>query len=1116
MQLFRYCKGSFSPIAEKYLSPKTAILLVLRMKCTLLIFLISIFEINAKAYSQGISLSFEEAPLEQVLGEIKQQSRMLFFYNKEWLNQAKPVNIRVHNASLQEVLETCFQQQPFSYTIVNNTIVLKKNENNPSIQQLTVSGKVTDENGAALPGVSLLIIKNKRGTTTDSDGSFRLVIPENECLVRFSYIGYLNRELTVSGGQTLNVVLQPDAQHLDEVVIVGYGSQDRKTITGSLAEVKGEELTKATLTSATEMLQGKVAGLQSVTSGQPGANTQIRIRGIGSITAGAEPLYVVDGVPVNAGNLSRILTTSNALAGINPADIESISVLKDAASASIYGSRAANGVVLITTKKGKSGPTRFQFDLQGGFTDMSLPKLAQPLSKDQYLMLTEEGLRNAAYQEDELNRILDAYGRNNPETNWLDEVTRVGAQQQYNVSANGGNEKTTFNTSLGYFNQQATTIGSDYQRITSNLNLQHKPSEKFSFTIGMNIGYNKQNTPSNSSYYANPIYAAFLLRPTQNPYNPDGTINLSLIDFPNGGVYNQIAEATFNQRGSKGGRGIGSGRIEYKPLKNLTLSSQIGVDFNLLEEYRYRDPNFGDGYTSHGNAYAYYTRYFNWTWTNLADYKWDFNATKDFYANLKVGYETQRSNAYLMNAGGQNFPGSQSLTALINAATPTEASQTGADYSFTSLLSQVVIDYKQRYNLSGSFRRDGSSRFGANNRYGNFYSIGAAWNVDQENFWKDNSILSSLKVRGSYGVNGNANINNYEWRATYGFGNNYNQNPGSAPDAVGNPNLTWELNKPFNMGFDASLLGNVVNITVDYYTRTTSQLLLNVPLSRTTGFNSMLDNVGAMVNKGWELTLNASPLRKALRWDLNFNIAINKNKIKTLYAGQDIIDGQFIRREGLDFQTFYMREWAGVDPANGNPLWYKNTIDANGATDRSTTNNYNEAQRINTGKSASPKALGGFGTTFAFKGLTLDAQFSYSFGAFLRDGWVNYYFSDGYNPQYNRQTRQLDRWQEPGDITDVPKYIYGGNLNSYQASTRFLYSGDYIRLRALTLSYSLPASLLQKLKFSTASVYIRGTNLLTKTFDKDLPMDPELGINGEQTLNPFMNKVFTLGVNFNF
>ena len=995
-------------------------------------------------------------------------------------------------------------------------------------QNRTVTGHVTaSEDGSALPGVTVAIKSGQNGTTTDAKGNYQLAISGNTTLV-FSAIGFASQEITVGNRSALNVELVASVNSLNEIVIVGYGSQDRRSITGAQTSIKGAEVTKATLASVTEQLQGKVAGLQSAAiSGQPGANIPIRIRGIGSITAGADPLYVIDGVIINAGSLQQgsFANSTNALAGLNPNDIEDVTVLKDASSASIYGSRAANGVILITTKKGKSGPTRFSANVELGYTDLNVPAVAKPLNRDQYLTLTREGLVNAGTADATITSTLNALGANNPETDWLSLVTRRGQQQQYNISASGGDNKTTFNVSGGYFKQEATTIGSQFERFSAAINLSHNASQKLSFRLSMNPSSTNQTNPSNGGAFANPVLSAFFLRPTQNAYDANGNLDYSTTTFS--AIYNPVALVQYNKNQLSNLRGIGSGRVEYRPITGLTLSTQYGIDYNTIEENYYQNPFFGDGRTANGGKYSYYTRYFNWTWTNLAEYRLNLNASRDFYLDLKGGYEAQKSTGYLLSLYGVGFPNTTELTSLAVAATPKTASQTGSDYSFQSIISNAFINFKDKYTLSGSFRRDGSSRFGVNNRFGNFYSVGAAWNIDQEAFLRNHAVISALKLRASYGVNGNASIGNYQWRATYGYGSavgvngftenlNYNGVTGSAPNSTGNPDLTWELNKPLDIGLDAGFFNSRLNLTLDYYSRTTSQLLLNVPLSRTSGFNSTLANVGAMVNNGLEVTLNASPLRGAFSWNVNFNVAFNQNKIKTLYNGLDVLDGAFIRREGQNFQTFYQREWAGVDPQNGDPLWYKNITNGDGSIDRTTTNSYTTAQRI-LYKTASPKVFGGFTNTLSFKGITLDAQLNYNFGNYVQDTWASYLLGDGYNGGFNKYQAQFDRWQKPGDMTNVPKYVYGtGNQSSFQTSTRYIYKGDFIRLRTVTLSYDLPQPLLGKGKLTQARLYVRGTNLFTKTFDKNLPFDPELGITGQSNLNVFISKVVTAGLNIGF
>jgi hypothetical protein len=443
-----------------------------------------------------------------------------------------------------------------------------------------------------------------------------------------------------------------------------------------------------------------------------------------------------------------------------------------------------------------------------------------------------------------------------------------------------------------------------------------------------------------------------------------------------------------------------------------------------------------------------------------------------------------------------------------NAATVVNGKLTASDYDFTSIISTASVNYKGKYVVNGSFRRDGSSRFSANNRYGNFGSVGAAWNVDQESFFVPNRYVSSAKLRASYGATGNAAISNYGWRQTFGYGANYNGAPGGTFNSVGNSDLTWESNRQFNVGADIGLAKNRVTVTADYYKRVSSNLLFADPLSLTTGFPSITRNIGTMQNEGFELGINATPIStKDFKWDLNFNIAFNKNKITKLPGGKDIIDGVFILREGYDYRTYYARTYAGVNPENGDPLWYEDS------THTKTVNNRSLAIReVLGGKSASPKYTGGFNNTFTYKGIYLTSEFVYNFGNYVNDGWA-FYLVDGVDPLQGKYALNLRRWQKPGDITDVPKYVYGSTNNSSSFSTRFMQKGDFIRLRNITLGYTLSSSIASKLRVSSMNIYVRGTNLWTKTYDKNLTIDPEAGVNATSDLNVYYGKTITAGLN---
>ncbi|MBF9251825.1 TonB-dependent receptor [Pontibacter sp. 172403-2] len=980
-------------------------------------------------------------------------------------------------------------------------------------QSKTVSGIVTDQaTGQGLPGVSVIVKGTTVGAATSADGSYAVNVPANANTLVFRYIGYETKEVPVGGQSVINVTLAIDNEQLSEVVITGYGSTVEKELTGSVASVGAEELEDRPVASVDQLLQGQVAGLQSVgASGQPGASQEIRIRGIGSINAGSNPLYVVDGVIINTGDVSRLTTTSNQLAGINPNDIESISVLKDAASTSIYGSRGANGVILITTKKGRAGKTKFNFSTEQGYTEVAkVPDAGEFLTAEQWLELTGEGLANAGADQATVDEYLGLFGQGNGiDTDWRDLVTRRGTQQTYNLSASGGNEKTRFYASAGLFDQEAPVIGSELRRISGSLNLNHTVNDKIDFFTTLTASNIGQNTPSNGGAFANPVGAIGFLLPTQSPYNADGSYNISqegILDF--GGNYNPLYLVENDKRDLSNTKILGSAGAGWNIIKGLRFSTQVGVDYINLEERMYWNPFHGDGTNYGGYGFDYYTRIFNWTATNLLNYRFTVPGVEKLTADVTVGYEAQESNEYRITSSATNFPPTTALTGTVVAASPSEASASGNDYSFSSVLSRANITYADKYVLSGSFRRDGSSRFGSENRYGNFWSIGASWNVDEEAFMQAVEAVSTLKLRTSYGVNGNGDIANYAWRPLYGYGINYNQQPGGAFTEIGNTALTWEQNKPFNVGIDLGFLSDRITLTADYYVRTTSDLLFERPISRTTGFIEILENVGEMKNRGLELAITGYPIDGAFKWRTSFNFATNENEITELPEGEDIIDGSFILREGLDYRTFYVRQWAGVDEQTGDPLWWKD------ADKTETTSVYSQAARVPY-ESASPKFFGGFNNTFSYKGFTLDALIVYNFGNYVRDSW-EYYMMDGGYPLSNKYAKELDRWQQPGDVTDVPRYEYQLVNNSSSFSTRFLYKGDFIRLRNLQLGYDLPSSLLDRIKLTGVNVYVRGTNLLTKVYDEDLPIDPEAGVNGLQNANIPINKAVTFGLNVSF
>lgn len=992
-------------------------------------------------------------------------------------------------------------------------------------QNRTVKGKVTDDKGIPIANASIVVKGTTTGTNSDAEGNFTLTVAAAARSIIVSSLNFTQQELSISGITTINVSLKPATASLDDVVVIAYGTQSRVRTTGSTTRLNGAEFANQPMSSVDAMLQGKSAGLQSVAaSGQPGSLTQIRIRGIGSISASSSPLFIIDGIPVATGDGSQVLTSSNLLAGLNPNDIEDLTVLKDAAATSIYGSRAANGVVLITTKNGKAGKAKYNVTTEVGSNDVAyFPDMAQPLNRADARALTIEGLRNIGATQADIDQVLAQYGYNsNANYNWLDLVRRKGIQQQANVSVSGGSNGTTFYASGGYFRQQSPVIGSDFKRYSGTLKGTFKASEKLSFNAGANVSTFNQIGESEGSSFRNPIIASLALRPSQEAYKADGTPEYSRTIFEQ--LYNPLAINMYDKKNNNTSKVLANIGLLYKIIPSLNFKANYGLDYSSIEETQYNNPFFGDSRApTNGYFSAAYRRIFNYVFSTTVDYNKRFFDNK-LDMNLLVGHENQKTVNTNIFTSGTGVPLTTSIT-YPNVSVPTSTQPIAqTDNSIESYLSRALLTYDNRFNLSVSFRRDGSSRFAEGRRWGSFWSVGGSWNIDREKFFESVTAFSYLKLRGSYGTSGNNTFGDYAARPTYTFGNTtgaangvgasgtYNGQPASAPANVGNPTLTWEKNRSFEVGMEAGILKNRITFDAGYYYRKTYDLLLNEPLSSTAGFQSFGNNVGSMENRGFELTMNFVPVQtKDFRWDIGFNAAWNKNKILSLSAsGADILAAASqIRRVGRDFQSIYVRSWAGADPTTGNPLWYVDETKA------ATTSNVSNALRGVVG-SASPKGFGGANTSLKYKNFSVAANFYFQYGNLLNDNWGFIYTSDGALPNLNKNQKQLRRWQKPGDITDIPRYDFNNATASNANSTRYFYKGDFIRLRSLTVSYELPAVLVKKWDITGLSFYVRGNNIWTKTYDPNIAMDPEQPINGLANNQFFIPKSYTVGINLTF
>jgi TonB-linked SusC/RagA family outer membrane protein len=986
---------------------------------------------------------------------------------------------------------------------------------NAFAQERKITGRVVSaDDNQSLPGVSVKVKGTTKGVLTDGDGNFSIAANTGQTLV-FTFIGYSEYNVVVPKGNLPTIKLGTNNKLLSEVVVTdGYTTQSKKFRTGASTTVSGADNENKPFSSPLQALQGEVSGLNvTANSGQPGANVQVRLRGVSSIGAGSNPLYVIDGMIINAGDLSRLTTSTNVLAGINEDDIENITVLKDASETAIYGSRGANGVIVINTRRGKAGKTQVRFDAEVGATNvLPIPDAGKPLTAEQFKALFIEGDTNSGTSPADVAADVADFGLNGRSNDWYKLITRKGTQQQYNVSINGGTEATRIFASAGYFKQQATIIYSSLSRYTGQFNVDHTISKKISLSNNLNFSNINQLTPVNGGAFANPTSSIWFLLPYQLGYNADGTINSSTSGDNNfTSQYNPLYISANNKYYSSQNRILEGLTLKWNILDNLKFTSFGSIDYNVLEEQLFYNPVMGDGQSTHGSGYDYYTRFFNWLARNQFEYRADI--ISDLHLNITAGYEAQRSQSYLISAQSNGYPTTQPLLlASANASTPITGRGTFSNYAFDSFYSIGGLNYKNRYSLTGTFRRDGSSVFGTTQQFGNFYSVGGAWNIDQESFFNVQHVLSSFKLRGSYGTVGNAQgLGNYAARPTAGYGANYAGNNGQNYSTVGNPDLTWEAQKKMDIGADFGFLHDRLSFSVDYYRNNIDRLIQTAQISRTTGFAGIVENIGGMVNKGVEASVKGWVIKSAdFNWNTSFNIALNQNRVTSLIGHAPVVNGPFQYKEGMDFQTYYVRLYAGVNSANGEALWYTD------GTRTATTNSYTVAQRVNAYQ-ADPKEFGGFTNTFSYKGITLSADLYYNFGNMLNDSSWGFYLNDGTFPLSNKyQYVYQNRWTTPGQITDVPKFVFSGGTspNSSNFSSRELYYGDYIRLKNLVIGYDFKnISYLKKFGISKLYLYGRGTNLWTKTYDKRLPFDPEQGVNGTNNLDVLQGKTFTIGLN---
>ena len=939
-------------------------------------------------------------------------------------------------------------------------------------QTREITGTVIDKSDKSpLPGVSV-IIKNNRavGTATNVDGKYSIKVNENDVLI-FTFVGMKDQEIAVAGKNVVNVEMVPATEALDEVVVMGYGAQKKGTVTGAVGVVDGNKIKEVPTASFDQILQGKATGMQVVaSSGRPGAGAIVKMRGISSINASSSPLYVIDNVPVASADF-------NAL---NPGDIESVSVLKDASATSIYGSRGANGVIMITTKRGRMGKTIFNVKGQWGFSTRTRDKNQMMNTKEKLTYERQLGVGYGASSPTTGKPMTDEEINNYPiNTDWMKEVFRTGKTQLYELSASGGSESTKFYLSGQYFDQEAIAPGSYLKRYTFRVNLDHKISRKLKFGMTASVGTSKEGNLRNDRNVLNPFNYVYSVNPYTKPFNEDGSWASDPTWDYGLNIFENIA---MNPSYSNLIKGIGSFTLEYNIIDDLRFVSTAGVDYSQVLDYQYNKPEskLSQVLQSPGFRADSYAHRATFIWTNMLKYAKTFNDVHNLSAT--VGTEAQKSQWKGFGAQGEGFSSGR-IDALDKAAKPLKVTGNVSDWRLLSFFALAAYDFDSRYFVDASVRSDGSSRFGKDNQYGTFWSAGAGWNIHNESFAENSGWLNQFKIRGSVGTSGNNNIGDYDALGLFSTGS-YNGTSTIYPSRLPNNQLTWEKNFQASVGFDSKFFNERLTVVFDWYNRKTIDMLLAANLSLTSGFASRKENIGEMRNRGIEVSVSGDVYRSSDFFvNLYAMVSHNKNEVLKLYKGNDIKNGwNNVISEGKELNVYKMVRWAGVNPVNGDALYY--------TKDGQLTNKYSEDDAvILDGKSPYPDFYGSFGTNISYKGLDFSADFYFSHGNYIYNHVAFFNLSDGANANSNQDKRLLyDQWMKPGDITNIPRQDKG---NSQVMSTRYLEDASYLRLRNVSLGYSFPKHLLDKVKLSKLRVYAQGLNLVTWTGFTGI--DPEVG-----------------------
>ena len=1053
-------------------------------------------------------------------------------------------------------------------------------------QQITISGKVTDGTGP-LPGVSVVIKGTTNGTETDFDGKYSITASSGDILI-FRYLGYLSINKTIESSNLIDVSMKEDANILDEIVIVGYGTTTKKSFTGTASVVSSENIDAKAVSNVAQALIGEVSGVSVTrTDGRPGSSATIRIRGFASIQGNSAPLYVVDGVPF-----------SGDINAINPNDIESTTILKDASATAIYGARGANGVVLLTTRKGTVGKNTVEFDFQSSVSSRTLPRYDLVDGEEDYMELVYAGLKNTAefagnndpsqfalnnlfsdrgvaplYNmwnvadgngliDPSTGRVISGVTRKYTPTDWADAGYRDGVRNEMNFKTSGGTDKTKHYFSLGYLTDEGFISESQYDRYSTRLNVTSNPVDRVKISTNLDYSYSEYNDATgygggNVTYMLDftPTIYPLYLRDTDGNIVTNPNTNEPFYDFGDNtagnardfsATYNGVGEAIYNINRTKRHSVNGNINAAVEIMKGLTFETTYGMNFYSSNLDRTRNSIQGSaGVALGGTLYKRNRTYVSQNFNQILRYKTKFGEDHNF--NMLVAHESfaDRNEYFDMNRKGIVNLNPNAATAPDNYLDQNGVS-TGniVETSLEGFFTQANYNYSNKYYLQGTLRRDGSSRF-YKNKWGTFWSAGAGWIVSEENFLSSSNVINFLKLKASYGVLGDQGNNAYAGQLGFNIENLLGQ-PSLAPRAVVDPDITWESSEQMQVGVEIELFKGAIQADLDYYVKTTNNLYVEKRLPPSTGDAVILTNDGSLENRGFEFNVTGNIVRNR---DFNLSLTLNGEMFNNQITQMPIdnstglpkvvnIRGRFGLAQGRSIYDYYIREWAGVDPANGNPMWIENWSDENSngqydsgegipdmliytaanpdaVIEERITNTYSNATRKHSDKSVIPTVRGAFRLNSSYKGFSLSTQFGYSLGGYGYDAQYANLMTNGNVGSSSYHSDMQDRWMQPGDINDVPRLYSNENVQVVSTSTRFLQSSDYLSLNNVRLGYTVPSQFLGKTGFSSVNLWVSGDNLfLLSSREGYNPTTSLTGESGRYTYNPISN--YTLGVRVKF